>query len=663
MTLYNYLLNSTEKVVLIIVCLSIFIPSFAQGYETSATAIASTHFQDGQAALLAKEYKLAIRHFKKALKVQEEFTVAHRLIGQCHTLLGQYPEAANEYLQILKTDSMFSRLIYFEVGDTYYKMGKHELALKYFETFKRLQDRPVDAFGLQGVNELADELILKDRLDNNIRACQISIDSVKFINVTEIFNLGKSINSSKDDYFPFLTNNQEELYFTRRGVENDEDLFLSKKNSNGQWKNASKIKDFNTKYPEGMSTFVRDGRRLFFTACLRDSVDGPCDIWEAILEEGSIQSITSLGIPVNSVYWESQATVSCDGSQLFFASNRPGGVGGTDIYMTQRLPSGLWSLPVNLGTPLNTPGDEEAPYISNDGKTLYFSSTGHLGLGEQDVFMSWWDNRMERWSTPINLGPPVNSPHRELGFYLSADGKTGFFASNRPGGQGKMDIYRFELSEKLFGDPITFMQGMVKDSVLLSPVSGTVTINGRPPVITDNDGRFFLCAGAEETLDIEFVAEEYKPYHNQFFIPEWDNRSFYPIELLLQPEFSFLAELEAEEAIEEKKEKQHIVTHSMLFGFDSAELNSTEIDRLMELISNIEGNKIIKVEIIGFADDIGKQSYNLQLSEDRAKHAAVFLLNRSIKVDDIHIEGKGTIFNDKERALNRRVDIKITLVE
>lgn len=655
MTLPNYLL--------IALFILSFKPAFSQKYETTAGAITTAHFQDGQFALLSKEYKLAIRHFKKAIKSQEDFIIANRLIGHCHTLLGEYPEAANEYLQILKKDSMFSRLIYFELGDAYYKMGEHELALSYFETFKRLQNKPTEAFGLQGVNEFADELILKDRLENNIRACQVSIDSVKFINVTEIFNLGGGINSAKDDYFPFLTNNQEELYFTRRGAENDEDLFLSKKNYRGEWKNAEKIKGFNTKYPEGMSTFVRDGRRLFFTACLRDSIDGPCDIWEAIMDEGNIKSITSLGRPVNSVYWESQATVSCDGSQLFFASNRPGGVGGTDIYTTKRLASGLWSLPVNLGMPLNTPGDEEAPYISNDGKTLYFSSTGHLGLGEQDVFMSWWDDRMERWSTPINLGPPVNSPHRELGFYLSADGKTGFFASNRPGGKGKMDVYRFELSEKLFGDPITFMEGMVKDSVLLSPVQGTVEINGRPPAITDENGRFFLCAGAEETLDFQFINDEYKPYHNQFFIPEWDNRSFFKIELLLQPKFSFLAELETETEEEKKTEVQQIITHSMLFGFDSAELNSTEIDRLVELTLSIQGNKVIRVEIIGFADDIGTKSYNLQLSEDRAKHVAVFLLNRNIEVNDIHIEGKGTIFNDKDRTLNRRVDIKITLVD
>ena len=628
--------------------------------------MAAAHFQDGQAAVLAKDYRGAIRHFEKALRQQENLLVARRLIGQCHTLLGEYPEAANQYNQVLKTDSLFSRLIYFELGDTYYKMGEPEIALRFFKQFEALQEEPIERFGLHGVEEFAEELLQFDRLQNNIRACQMSIDSVKFINVTEIINLGPGINSRHDDYFPFLTNDQTQLYYTRQQADGDEDL-LHSVNRGGNWRNGVPLRDFNSEAPEGMSTLVRNGRQLFFTACLRDSVEGPCDIWEAILEDGNVQSVSALGAPLNSVYWESQAAVSCDGTKLFFASNRPGGLGGTDIYMTERLPNGMWGLPVNLGVPLNTPGDEEAPFISNDGKTLYFSSTGHLGLGEQDIFMSWWDERQDRWSVPINLGPPVNSPHRELGFYLSADGKTGFFASNRPEGEGGMDIYRFELSEQLFGEPITFLEGLVKDSVLLTPITTKVDINGRAPLTTDAEGRFFLCVGAEETLDFEVLATDYRPYHNQFFIPPWDNKDFYTIDLLLKPQLSFLAELEQETAMVEPTARaipeEFTLEHHILFGFDSADLNQGEVESLEALVENLQSKKVLKVEIVGYSDDIGTQSYNLQLSEQRAKKVAVFLLTRDISVDDIHIEGKGTIVNDKSRAYNRRVDIKITIRE
>ena len=165
----------------------------------------------------------------------------------------------------------------------------------------------------------------------------------------------------------------------------------------------------------------------------------------------------------NSEKWESQASISCDGSLLFFASNRKGGLGGTDLWMSTRQADGSWSDPKNLGPKINTELDEEAPFITNDGKTLYFSSTGHLGMGEQDLFMSRLDDK-GNWMAAINLGEPINTASRELGFFLSADGKTGYFSSNRKGGMGGMDIYKFELSEYLYAEPITFVEGFVKDS-------------------------------------------------------------------------------------------------------------------------------------------------------------------------------------------------------
>jgi outer membrane protein OmpA-like peptidoglycan-associated protein len=288
-------------------------------------------------------------------------------------------------------------------------------------------------------------------------------------------------------------------------------------------------------------------------------------------------------------------------------------------------------------------------------------------MGEQDIFMSWWDERMNRWSMPISLGPPVNGPHRELGFYLSADGKTGFFASNRPGGEGGMDIYRFQLSSQLYGEPITFLEGTVKDSVLLSGVEAVVKINGRTsPLVTDEEGRFFLCAGAEETLDFRVEVKDYRPYHNQFLIPPWDNKSFFELDLLLEPKLSFLAELESESRMEDPTPRSipKVITleHHILFGFNSSELNQGEMESLEALVENLNDKRIKSVEIVGYSDDIGAQSYNLELSEQRAKKVAVFLLTREVSVNDIHIEGKGTLMNDKTRAYNRRVDIKITLI-
>ncbi|MBK8653061.1 MAG: PD40 domain-containing protein [Haliscomenobacter sp.] len=248
----------------------------------------------------------------------------------------------------------------------------------------------------------------------------------------------------------------------------------------------------NSAFNEGMSTLVRNGRHMYFTACNRPEVRGPCDIWEADLEKEEIKRVAALEGNPNTDQWESQAAISCDGSTLFFASNRPEGQGGTDIWTSNKLPGGEWSNPVNLGPQINTPLDEEAPFISNDGTALYFSSTGHLGIGDQDIFVSFKDQH-GNWTTPMNLGPKINTPHRELGFYLSADGKTGYFASDRPGGGG-MDIYRVELYEELYSQPITYTEFQVRNSRTGEPIATRVAFgDDRQPLHTDSSGRFF-CA-------------------------------------------------------------------------------------------------------------------------------------------------------------------------
>lgn len=631
--------------------------------EPTPGSVAADYFRQGEAAMLNRQFRPAIRHFERALTQQPGLTVAEKMIGHCYDQLQDYPKAAERFMRVLQRDSLFSRALYYQLAEIYYKMGRGEVALHYFKAFERLQQRPPADFGLRGIEEQAQEFVFIDRLPGNIRACELSIDSVKFINITEIYNLGPNINTRSDDYFPCLTNNQDRLYFTRKDKDGDEDLYTSQRRPDGSWHSAEKVRGFNTDKPEGMVTLVRDGRRIFFTSCLRDGVGGPCDIWEALSSGADIRDIRSLGAPVNDMSWESQAAISCDGSTIFFASNRSGGVGGSDIWSSSLQPNGLWSTPANLGINVNTPADEEAPFISNDGQTLYFASTGHLGLGEQDIFMSWWDDRLGRWSVPINLGPPVNGPHRELGFFLSADGKTGYFASNRPGGMGGMDIYHFALSEKLYGDPITFVEGFVKDSVLLTPIPGAkVDINGRLPMRADESGRFFLCAGADETLGFSVAHDTYHPYRHAFLIPNWDNRHFYTLELLLRPTLSFLVEMEQPAAPPPPAPPQpdNIMVHSVFFEFDSDDLLAREAGGLEKLVDSLRGADVAHLEVIGYADDIGADAYNLYLSEQRAKVVAIFLLERNIKINQVHIEGRGPVREEGPKAKNRRVDVRVT---
>jgi tetratricopeptide (TPR) repeat protein/flagellar motor protein MotB len=646
------------------------LPLFAQKEEVPPLyiipeAYSQIHHQ-GEVAMLNGQFEEALRHFKKVLKKYPDFAPARRSIGACYELKGDFQSAADNYRYALDHNSRFSRALYYEVGNIYYKTGNYKMALDFFKEFELLKELGNQEFTYNGVEERKIEESYYEKLPASIRACQIALDSFQYMNIASVANLGNGVNSKADEYFPFLTNDGNTIFYTsRKNEQADEDLFTSSFQNN-EWKSGGQAGNFNTSDNEGMTSLVRDGRRLFFTACGRPAVEGTCDIWEGNLGDGYIFDLRPLIGAANSGKWESQASASCDGTALFFASNREGGLGGTDIWVSLINAEGKWGEPKNLGPNINTPGDEEAPFITNDGKVLYFSSTGHLGMGEQDIFMSRAQDNGD-WGNAVNLGPPVNSAFRELGFFLSADGKTGYFSSNRSGGYGGMDIYRFEVPQALFSEPITYVEGWVQDSITRIPVKTTVYFKGRPAIKTDDDGRFFLCIKAGESLDIDIRDKDYHPYRHFRQIPNWDNKVFYKMDLLLDPLFKLPAyqgnlatggdELTAKGIGLEKR-------HTVLFEFDGAELLVEAEKALDEFFqTTIKGKEVLNVEIIGFADDVGTDSYNLVLSEKRAKAVGVHLKQKGVKVDKIYIEGRGEQDGGKPKWENRKVEVVVTLAK
>lgn len=642
-------------------------PLSAQTADDELAAQESYDF--GAAALLEGDLKKARRFFSRSVKFDKTYTEAWRLLGETEVLDRNYIEAAAAFKEVLAQDSSFSRYLYYELGDVYYKMNRPELALHYYRRFQELQELDFGEFGIRGEQELADEAKVLESLPIRIQAVRITLDSAEFINVTEIHNVGSPINTDADDYFPFYSNDNRSILFTRQSSNGDEDLILGKrkKTDSNNW-TTSRVGSFNTKQPEGMITLARDGERVFFTLCrnVEDS-QGGCDVYAGLWLNGKIQAVEPLEDYVNSGDWDSQAGISCDGRKLFFASNRPGGVGGSDIYYCELQNDGRWSRPKNLGLPVNSPGNEEAPFLSNDGKTLYFSSTGHPGLGDQDIFMSWWDDQRKRWTNVINLGPPVNSPHRELGFHLTADNQTGYFASDRPGGKGGLDIYQFRLSKKLYGDPITYVAGYVLDSLTGAPqIDQEVQLNGGPLLRTNHAGRFFLCAGADEVLDFRVESERYQPYQNSFAIPGWDNLYPYRIDLLLSNILVRKAPPPPPPApkVDTVRRKKRIIVRniSVRFNFNDATLIPYQRTNLDIFINNIKDKKIVSVTITGYADDIGTASYNLGLSEKRAKSVAAYLRNAGITTNQVTVKGLGSL-SGGSRELNRRVELEVKVEE
>ena len=646
----------------LVLLLSLPITSLAQ-LIPNANAVEA--YRNGEQALLEKHPQQALRWFEKSLSQQPDLLAARRGIAVCYELMREYPKAAEQYEAILNADSLFSRSMYYQAGEAMFKAGETEKALAYFRKFEALQAIGVDTFSLNTEREQAIEEAYLKKVHSNIRACEVSLDSVKFINITEVVNLGSNINTKADDYFPFLTNDQNTIYFTRKTDKGDEDLFISK-GDDISWNRAAALRPLNTSKDEGMSTMVRDGRLMFFTACGRDGVLGPCDIWQATFDaDGNPIEVFPLQGFANSEKWESQAAISCDGTTLFFASKRLGGLGGTDLWTSSLQADGRWSMPKNLGPNINTELDEEAPYITNDGNVLYFSSTGHPGMGDQDIFMSWKDEE-DNWTLPINLGPPVNSPFRELGFFLTADGQTGYFASDRPdNSKGGLDIFKFKLNEQLHSTPITFVEGIVLDSVLDFPVQATVKFADRYPITTGNDGRFFLCVPAWDTLNINVEKAYFHPYEAPFIIPDWNNRQYYTIEIRLHSTFE-IAPPEPQDTtvvVLPKKRKPVIYSHTVYFGFDETALSLEEKENIIQFMVPLKSKKAERIEIIGFSDEIGTDDYNLRLSGERAKSIGKIISENNMEVSQIYMEGRGEMKGDDPNEKKRKVEIRITVME
>ncbi|NOY05382.1 MAG: OmpA family protein [Chlorobi bacterium] len=293
----------------------------------------------------------------------------------------------------------------------------------------------------------------------------------------EITNLGAIVNSSADDFSPTVTAGGDLLYFcSDRGGKQavgGQDFWIS--SFDGMfWKlplNAGP--PVNTVGNEGSPSITGDGTTLVFAACGRADGVGRCDLYLSRLEGMQWGEPRNVGPPVNTAEWESQPSISVDGNVLFFVSDRDGGLGGLDIWRTERLPDGSWAEPVNVGPSINTEGDETSPYIAADGKTLYFSSDGRPGLGKTDIFVSRFVDGA--WTEARNVGRPLNSELDDEFFTLSAEGTVIYFASQREGGLGGYDLYRAEPNPFPPG-AVVYLRGTVRDWKTKVPLKADIEV-------------------------------------------------------------------------------------------------------------------------------------------------------------------------------------------
>jgi outer membrane protein OmpA-like peptidoglycan-associated protein/tetratricopeptide (TPR) repeat protein len=619
------------------------------GIELSTSSKrAARHYQKAESAYLAGNFERAAQWLEKATQVDSEFVEAWLLAGDVYAEMDKNLQAREAFKNAIRIDAELFTPAHYIVARLAWEAKEYGEAVEYAQRFL--------SFGSTNADIVSKAIDVRDRA----RFAQVALaNPVPF----EPVNLGPSINDTADAYINAIRLDDSLLFFTRRFKPDDfnrhgrysENFFVSKRTHEG-WSAANQmITDWPHTHHIGAISISANGRTMFFAACGWPEGKGSCDLYISQFKNGKWNSPYNLGSAINTAQWESQPAISADGSELYFASQRSGGQGGSDIWMSLKLDDGTWSKPMNLGKTINTSGNEMAPYIHPDGQTLYFSSNGHIGMGGLDLFISRKD-AAGRWQQAENLGYPINTPDDEINIILNTRGDKAYMSATRDEGFGGFDIYVFDMPQHLQPAPVSYLLALVSDKQNGKPLQADFTLidlrsdeKVHTGVSNLPEGSILvsLPPGKDFALHIENPA--YLFYSEHFRMTETTEGKPFLIEAALQP-------LEAGSSI---------VLRNVFFDTDKdviASVSSIEMNRVADLLLKHPG---LVVELGGHTDNTGSDEYNRDLSYRRALAVQKYLVKMGIDRDRLKVKGYGSekpiADNQTEagKALNRRTEMII----
>jgi hypothetical protein len=621
---------------------------FSQQYHTTSDK-ALKAYKAGLTAFDYIDYVSAERYLKQALEIDDGFCEARMMLGELLSKQKRYNEAASDYQKAIKIDSTFYLPVFFNMATAEMMSGDYKKAFIHYNVY----------LGLKNTLEKNRNLAVR-----NIKNCEFAIEAMKNPVPFNPESVGKGINTSDDEYWPSITADGQTLMFTRQARPGNnskwngvyqEDFYISLL-SGMVWGNAFNAgSPLNSDQNEGAQSLSSDGNYMYFTACDRYGGLGSCDIFFSASENGKWSLPVNLGSPVNSSSWESQPSINADGKMLFFSSNRPGGNGGKDLWYSVYKTNKKWSTPKNLGNVINTSGDEMSPFIHFDGKTLYFSSDGRPGMGGLDIYFS----RMQEdssWTEPKNLGYPINTYNDEMGLTIESGGQKAYFSSKRDE-QGGKNIYSFRLYESIRPDPVAYLKGKVSDKetgkTLIAEYELINLSTGKTAVInsTDGNGNFLVCLPSGFNYGLNVSRKGYLFYSENFM--------FEGQHTVMEP---FLKKIK----LSQLKVGEKMLLANVFYEVDSWQLKKESMAELNKLSNLLKENKDLKIEIGGYTDATGSDEYNLSLSEKRALSVVDFLVSNGISHERLKYKGFGNTspvgdnVTSEGRKLNRRTEVQIT---
>lgn len=587
-------------------------------------------------------FKEALSGIAEALKTDSMLVDAYLSRAGIYATLKDYKNSVIDFEKALALDSVYSAQYNLPFSISLAGIGDFEKAILAINRFNNLE----------GLNERSKKAGAYRR-----EVYEFAINQKNRISEDYVYdpvNPGPGINSANLEYYPSLTIDGEKMIFTRR-VNNDEDFFESRL-IRGQWTAAEPVKGkINTNLNEGAQNISQDGEWLVFTGCNYPEGEGSCDLYIAYSSKSTGWSEPrNLGYGINTEYWESAPSLSPDKRDLYFASNRPGGYGGKDIWVTMRTPEGKWTKPRNLGPDINTSGDETCPFIHADNQTLYFNSNGHTGYGSSDIFFSRRDEEGE-WGIPDNLGYPVNTIDEEGSLIVASDGITAYYASDRNDSKGGLDIYSFKLPDTARAFRTFWVKGRVYDKKTIKGLPSAVEltdINTRNVLYrlqTDEEGNYLVPLPEGKDFAFNVKRKGYLIYSESFSMTGGKIDTPRVINIPLQP----------------LEPGASVVLKNIFFDLNKFTLRDESAAELDVVISLMQENPNLKVEIIGHTDKVGKDADNITLSMNRARSVVAYLVAGGLDKNRFTAKGYGSAqpvsSNDTEegRALNRRTELKV----
>ena len=591
---------------------------------------------------MAANYTKALTYLEQAIALDPKFVDVYLSRAGIYAELKNYAASVADFDTGMYMDSVYSKTYLLPYSISLAGVGKFQQALDAVNTFLANPD-------------LNPQSIKAGNYRKSAYSFAVAYEKKHPVN-DYIFapkNLGKDINTIDLEYFPSFTIDGHKMIFTRR-IASDEDFYESDF-INGKWSEAKPLGGkVNTNLNEGAQNISQDGQLLIFTGCNYPEGEGSCDLYFSVRTNNGWSEPQNLGPMVNTDFWESSPSLSPDKRDLYFASSMAGGYGGRDIWVTHRLSTGKWSRPENLGEAVNTAGDESCPFMHADNETLYFNSNGHPGYGMTDLFLSKKVSDSS-WRQAVNLGYPINTIDDQGSLIVAADGKTAYYASEGTDTKGGLDIYSFELREDIRPLKTLWVSGKVFDKKTNEGLPSAVELsdiktgNRISKIQTDEDGNYLVTLPVGKDYAFNVNRSGYLFYSDNFSLSKHFSDSVFTINIPLQP----------------IEKGANIVLKNIFFETGKYELQNESKAELDKLVSLLQENPNLKIQIDGHTDNAGQEKSNLLLSANRAKSVVVFLLNKAIAAQRLTYKGFGSSkpisdnTTETGKALNRRTELSI----